>query len=200
MTLTQPLSPNLKEVTINGQRYKLIAFYYPDRDTPWDTVYQGQFLANFYPCKITLTIKGITGTFLNSEAAFQATKWWENTDYRKAFETKTGTEAYNYKKKLPDGDVTYAGLGQSGAMKKVLTEKFRDPTLKQGLLLTANAYLLEHREKFGQDRFWSDANDGTGSNKLGQTLMEVRKDCGGVGAPDGNYDVVDFTNHLEPKE
>lgn len=200
MTPPKQFSPNLKEVTINGQRYKLVAFYYPDRDTPWDVVYQGQFLANFYPCKITLTINGITGTFLNSEAAFQATKWW-NTPHRKEFEGKTGSEAYTIKKGLPHPDYSYAGLGSpSEAMKRVLTEKFSDPALKQGILLTAEAYLLEHNEASGRDPGgWSDNKDGSGQNLLGKALMEVREFYGGVGAPAGNYSVADFTKKVETK-
>lgn len=198
MTLPQPLSPKPQEVTISGQRYKLVAFYYPDRDTPWDIVYQGQFLANFYPCSITLTINGLIGTFGNSEAAFQATKWW-NTPHRKDFEGKSGSEAYTIKKGLPSPDYSYAGLGSPyAAMKTVLMQKFSDPALKQGLLLTADAYLLEHNEAAGRDPGgWSDNHDGSGNNLLGTTLMELREFYGGVGAPAGNYAVADFTKQVQ---
>ncbi|HEX8681704.1 MAG TPA: NADAR family protein [Ardenticatenaceae bacterium] len=197
MTLPKTLSPQPKDVTINGQHYHLVAFYYPDRDMPWDLVYQGQFLANFYPCQLTLTLNGITGTFQNAESAFQATKWW-NTPHRAQFEGITGSEAYKLKKSLHNADYSYAGLGSSHqAMKTVLTQKFSDPALQQGLLLTGDAYLLEHNEASGRDPGgWSDNHDGSGSNQLGQVLMEIRALLGGVGAPAGTYFVADFTHQV----
>ncbi|MFL6209651.1 MAG: NADAR family protein [Pyrinomonadaceae bacterium] len=202
MTLPQPLAPKPKAVTINGQPYKLVAFYYPDKDMPWDLVFQGQFLANFYPCSITLTIDGSTATFNNSEAAFQATKWWHSSD-RKKFEAAvwphvTGSEAFNIKNGLPNPDYSYAGLGSYEAMKAVLTAKFSDHVLKQALLLTGDAYLLEHNVPGRKDPGgWSDLHDGSGANLLGKALMEVRAACGGVGAPSGTYSVADFTAHAE---
>lgn len=190
--------PKSREVTINGEHYELIAFYYPDRDTAWDTIYQGQFLANFYPCMITLTINGITGSFLTAEAAFQATKWWNNAADRAQFEgAKTGSDAFHIKNGLSNPDNSYAGLGRDGAMKEVLTQKFADPSFQQALLLTGEAYLLEHNEKQGRDNYWSDDHDGSGANMLGKTLMEVREACGGAAAPSGNYTVADFTARVE---
>lgn len=190
--------PKSREVTINGECYELVAFYYPDRDTPWDTIYQGQFLANFYPCKITLTINGITGSFYTAEAAFQATKWWSDPTGRAQLEgAKTGTDAFHIKRGLSNPDNSYAGLGRDGAMKEVLTQKFSDPSLKQALLLTGEAYLLEHNEVNGRDSYWSDDHDGSGTNMLGRTLMEVREACGGAPAPLGNYTVADFTAQAE---
>jgi hypothetical protein len=198
MTLPHPLAPQLKTVTIGGQPYQLAAFYYPDHNTSWDLVYQCQFLADFYPCPtpITVTINGISGTFLNSEAAFQATKWW-NTPHRVEFEGKTGTDAFHVKKNLSNPDYTYAGLGSSyDAMKLILTQKFSDPDLQKGLLLTGTAYLLEHNEVSGRDQIWSDNLDGTGSNQLGKVLMEIRAFYGGADAPAGHYIVADFTHQV----
>lgn len=160
-------------------------------------MYQGQFLANFYPCQLTLTLNGITGTFQNAESAFQATKWW-NTPHRVQFEGTTGSAAYTLKKSLHHADYSYAELGGSyQAMKTVLTQKFSDPALQQGLLLTGDAYLLDHNEASGRDPGgWSDNHVGSGSNLLGQVLMEIRARLGGVGAPAGTYSVSDFTNQV----
>jgi len=198
-------TPNPKSVTINGAAYDLVAFYYPDHDTAWDAVYQGQFLTNFFPCRITLTINGISGSFYNAEAAFQATKWWSDDSIRKQFENaKTGSQAFSIKKGLTGEDSSYAGLGGDGAMKKVLTEKFSDSSFKQALLLTGKAYLLEHNEAKGRDHAgWSDDQDGHSQNpsaklnRLGETLMEVRESLGGAGRPSGNYTLADFSAAVE---
>lgn len=207
MTLPKTLAPKPKAVTINNQSYNLVAFYYPDYDTGWDLAFQGQFLANFYRCNFSLTINGITASFNTAEAAFQATKCW-NTTEREMFEAAqcdTGTQAFNNKKKIASPDTSYAGLGRDGAMKAVLTAKFSDPVLRQGLIATGDAYLLEHNERKGRDDYWSDDHDGLKKhdplgktlNMLGKTLMEVREECGGVGAPKGQYTVADFTSHAE---
>jgi len=194
MDQTQLTPAKPKHVTVNGQIYNLIAFYYPDRDAVWDAVYHGQFLANFYPCSFSLTINGVTASFHNAEAAFQATKWWKDAADRGKFENaKTGTEAFHIKKGLSSADYSYAGLGRDGAMKAVLTQKFSDPAFQQALLATGDAYLLEHNEVKGRDDYWSDDHDGAGQNMLGNTLMALRQALGGAGAPAGNYTVADFT-------
>ena len=197
MSLPNPLDPKPKTVTINGATYRLMAFYYPDYDTPWDVVYQGQFLTNFYPIKFTFTHNGITGSFNCAEAAFQALKWW-NTPHRQQFEGISGKAAYHVKTTLHNADYSYAGFGDGeGAMTAVLTEKFRDSDLRKGLLQTGDAYLLEHNEAPGRDPGgWSDNNDGTGNNLLGKTLMNVRLALGGKGVPGGSYVVADFTQHV----
>jgi predicted NAD-dependent protein-ADP-ribosyltransferase YbiA (DUF1768 family) len=202
MTTPQTLAPKPKAITINGQPYTLVAFYYPGSDMPWDVVFQGQFLANFWACSITVTINGSTATFNCAEAAFQATKCW-NTSERQMFEAAkwphvTGAEAFDRKKNITNPDYSYAGLGPYEAMKAVLTAKFSDPALKQALLLTGDAYLLEHNVAGRKDPGgWSDLHDGSGTNLLGKALMEVRAAAGGAGAPAGSYTVADFTAHAE---
>ena len=39
MTTPLPLAPKPKAITINGQPYTLVAFYYPGHDMPWDIVF-----------------------------------------------------------------------------------------------------------------------------------------------------------------
>ena len=189
--------PKPREVAINGEAFELVAFYYPDRDTAWDTIYQGQFLANFYPCEITLTINGISGSFFTAEAAFQATKWWNNPADLAQFEgAKTGTDAFHIKKGLSNQDNYYAGLGRDGAVEEVLTQKFSDPILRQALLLSGQATYW-NTTKCRQDYYWSDDHDGSGANMLGRTLMEVRELYGRAAAPVGNYTVADFTAQVK---
>jgi predicted NAD-dependent protein-ADP-ribosyltransferase YbiA (DUF1768 family) len=197
MSLPIPIDPKPKNVTIGGATYRLMAFYYPDHNTTWDVVYQGQFLTNFYPATFSFTHNGITGTFNCAEAAFQSLKWW-NTPHRQQFEGISGSAAFTLKKGLHNADYSYAGfLTSEAAMMAVLTEKFGDPDLQKGLLLTGDAYLLEHNEATGRDPGgWSDNNDGTGENLLGKTLMNVRLQLGGKGIPAGTYAVADFTNQV----
>lgn len=186
--------PKPKKVTIGCASYNLVAFYFPDFDQPWDLVYRGQFLANFYPCSVSLTIRGATATFFTAEAAFQSTKWWSDAAIRAQFENApTGTDAYNIKKDLDNADLSYAGLRQDGAMKAALASKFSDASLKQALLQTGDAYLLEHNAKKGRDHYWSDDYDGSGSNMLGKSLMALRASLGGSGDPAPGVAVAAFT-------
>lgn len=58
-------------------------------------------------------------------------------------------------------------------MRKVVKAKFvQHPDLKEMLLGTGDAILIEHTEN---DRYWGDGGDGSGKNMLGKVLMEVRK-------------------------
>jgi len=85
-------------------------------------------------------LNSIVGNFHNSEAAFQATKWWGDATIRAGFEAcETGGDAFSYKKTLHSTDWTYAGLGRDGAMKAVLEAKFSEPALKAALLSTGGA-------------------------------------------------------------
>ena len=57
-------------------------------------------------------------------------------------------------------------------MREALWAKFsQHADLKALLLSTGNAELIEHTRN---DRYWGDAGDGTGKNRLGELLMEVR--------------------------
>jgi len=112
-----------------------------------------------------------TYTFNNAEAAFQATKVTDiNTLNR--MQKMTGDDAFNAK---PKGPSTYGKYGTNvKAMDAVLNVKFAIPALKKALLATGDAFLLEHNEVSGRDKFWSDNYDGTGANALGWLLMRIR--------------------------
>lgn len=207
-------TPKPKSVTINGQPYTLVAFYYPGSYTPWDTTYQAPFLGNFWVSPVTITASQHTETFKVSEAAFQATKWWDAMDnqgnpIRPQFAAcATGDAAFRLRQRLagdpkhgivaqgPSADLTYAGLGRDGAMAVVLASKFQDPDLKAGLLATGGAYLLEHNAVAGRDQYWSDNCDGSGSNALGLALMTLRASLGGQGAPAPAQLVSEFTKRV----
>lgn len=57
-------------------------------------------------------------------------------------------------------------------MKTALLAKFRqNKDIREILLSTGDAQLVEHTRN---DRYWGDGGDGSGKNKLGLLLMEVR--------------------------
>jgi len=57
-------------------------------------------------------------------------------------------------------------------MTEALLAKFtQHPQLKKVLLDTKNAVLVEHTSN---DKYWADGGDGTGLNRLGHLLMQLR--------------------------
>jgi ribA/ribD-fused uncharacterized protein len=57
-------------------------------------------------------------------------------------------------------------------MRQALSAKFEQhPKLKALLLSTGDAELIEHTRN---DSYWADGGDGTGKNRLGHLLMELR--------------------------
>ena len=57
-------------------------------------------------------------------------------------------------------------------MRDALRAKFsQHPDLKAMLLATGTAEIIEHT---ANDRYWGDGGDGTGKNRLGELLMELR--------------------------
>jgi ribA/ribD-fused uncharacterized protein len=57
-------------------------------------------------------------------------------------------------------------------MREALRAKFtQHPELKRLLMETGHAVLVEHTRN---DSYWGDGGDGTGKNRLGQLLMELR--------------------------
>jgi N-glycosidase YbiA len=59
-------------------------------------------------------------------------------------------------------------------MRKAVLAKFvQHDDIRQILLSTADAIIIEHTEK---DSCWGDGGDGSGKNMLGQILMEVREE------------------------
>src|SRR6185369_8106704 len=62
-------------------------------------------------------------------------------------------------------------------MREALRAKFtQHPALKSLLLSTGSAVLVEHTRN---DHYWADGGDGSGKNRLGQLLMELRDELKG---------------------
>lgn len=61
---------------------------------------------------------------------------------------------------------------KDNVMRDAIYAKFtQHDDLKELLLSTEEATLIEHTTK---DRYWGDGGDGSGKNRLGQILMEIR--------------------------
>ncbi|CAK9008291.1 unnamed protein product [Durusdinium trenchii] len=159
---------------------------------------QAAFLGNFYarPLEIRHAAKPEMVSFENAEAAFQCLKHW---DKKELFQKASAEEAYKLNRKSQGEnqcDWTYAGYGSNWAgMRHVLQQKFQDEELRQMLLATENAFLLEHNPKHGRDTVWSNNNDGTGQNWLGLQLMWLREDLRGGSGDWANWlrQHVDFS-------
>lgn len=67
---------------------------------------------------------------------------------------------------------------KDGVMMTALRAKFtQHPELRELLLDTGDAVLIEHTNN---DRYWADGGDGTGRNRLGDLLMELRSELRGA--------------------
>lgn len=207
MTLSKP---NPLQVNINGKMFDYLGFYYPGNNTDWDNVFGVPYLGNFWVEPFEVQLKGPTkGRFYTAEAAYQASKWWNDDKIIKRFEsTTTGNDAFNLKK-YDFKDIPFNGqyggyaTGEE-AMFEILKSKFSDVNSELNLALgaTGNAYLLEHGALLhSQDMIWSDGNNGKGTNHLGLCLMNVREYYfPGQGNPlktEGSTDVIlSCTNSL----
>ncbi len=68
-------------------------------------------------------------------------------------------------------------------MREVLRAKFtQHPPLRSLLLSTGDAELIEHTTN---DTYWADGGDGTGKNRLGRLLMELRAELRGQNMDSG---------------
>lgn len=109
-------------------------------------------------------------TYPSSETAFQAAKCLDMKD-RKAFIHLNGYQAKKKGRKVnlrPDWESVKIDI-----MHQILKQKFSNPSLKQKLLDTENAELIEGNT-WG-DTFWGvDISTGKGENHLGKLLMQVR--------------------------
>ena len=133
------------------------------------------FLSNFYPC----SVKVGEFNFACAEAAFQAYKFTHIPELFARFRKLDGDEAwklgqrYDYQKRQDWYQV------RETIMLAILRAKFQqNPNLVDLLVATGNAYLVEHTKR---DTFWADGKDGRGQNRLGNLLMQLRGEFGGVG-------------------
>lgn len=109
-----------------------------------------------------------------SEHFFQAQKF-QGTEHEEAVRLcKKPSEAANMgrSRKLPLRRDWESAKDQ--VMLEAVRAKFtQHDNLREVLLGTGDAKLVEHTEK---DGYWGDGGDGSGKNRLGQILMQVREE------------------------
>lgn len=135
-----------------------------------------KFLSNFYPCKVEYD--GLL--FHNTEAAYQAAKTLD-LETRKFIsslvEPNLAKKAGQMVDMRPDWHMVKFQI-----MYDILWIKFNQPDLKEKLLETGDAELIEGN--WWHDNIWGVCNCGNcpthkvgpGQNHLGKTLMKIRND------------------------
>ena len=125
------------------------------------------FLSNFHKCSVEF--EGMT--YPSVEHAFQAAKN-PDPEYRSLIASVSSpVTAKRMGKKTqlrPDWEEVKEGI-----MLELLKSKFSDPALRDKLLATGDAELVEGNNHW--DRYWGVCK-GEGLNKLGKLLMQVRNE------------------------
>jgi ribA/ribD-fused uncharacterized protein len=124
------------------------------------------FLSNFWSCKIRFEGK----TYPSTEHAFQAAKTLDNSERETIRKITTPKEAKRYGRRVKlrkDWESIKLNIAEM-----VVEQKFKDPELREWLLETGYAQLVEGN--FHGDTFWGRCND-VGENHLGRILMKVRE-------------------------
>ncbi|GEM_PF-3041074 len=139
---------------------------------------------NFHICPNKIEFGG--KRYSNSEAVFQSQKFKDSAIVFNQFNENTdGDQAVTIARnnQLNSTQIQSWDDRKIGVMMNALRAKFgQNPTLKEMLLATGNAYLLEHLPDANRrDAYWSDGYDGSGRNELGICLMKLRAEYGGTG-------------------
>lgn len=128
------------------------------------------FLSNFYAAP--MEVDGCT--WPTAEHYFQAQKFTDPNRQAAIREAATPGVA----KKLAWTDSAGLRSDWDAARDKVMLVALRakftqHPELRAQLLATGDALLVEHTHL---DRYWADGGDGSGQNRLGVLLMQVREE------------------------
>lgn len=126
-----------------------------------------EFLSNFFPAKTEFE----GDVYETSEHAFQAAKTTDPAE-RETIRTikKPGSAKRAGRKVTLRKNWDFS---RTSFMRKVLESKFSDPGLREKLLATGDAILIEGNNH--GDTFWGVCR-GSGQNRLGKILMQLRED------------------------
>ena len=138
------------------------------------------FLNNSFPCSVVW--EGVE--YQSVEHAFQASKTIDVEQSEAIRNAPTPLEAYHLGMRVtlrPNWNES-----RFDVMLGCLRAKFRDPVLREKLLATGETTKLvndtyvsfTHNPWFRRDRVWG-MYDGTGENRLGELLMQIRKELKG---------------------
>lgn len=127
-----------------------------------------EFLSNFHPVNVALD----GDIYPSVEHAYQAAK--TNDIHKRARIRSAGTAAMA--KAVGRGLPLRKGWHEErvGVMRELLLDKFVYPDLRERLLATGDAELIEGN--WWGDEFWGVCR-GKGQNQLGKLLMEIRSGC-----------------------
>ena len=129
-----------------------------------------RFLSNFYPAQVLLD--GVV--YPSAEHAFQAAKTTDESLRREILCCDTPGKAKQKGRRLPlrsDWETIKISV-----MEKLIHDKFLDPALRQKLIATGDAILVEGN--WWGDTFWGICNK-EGENHLGRILMRERDKING---------------------
>ena len=116
-----------------------------------------------------------------SEHYFQAQKFAGTEHEEEVRLAKTPREAANMgrdRKRPLRRD--WEGVKEQVMLEAVRAKFTQHDGLKQTLLGTGDAAIVEHTEN---DSYWADGGDGSGKNRLGHILMQVREELRAATAP-----------------
>jgi len=127
---------------------------------------ENSFLSNFYFCKIEM--EGIG--YLSVENAYQAAKTLD-VDERRAMSLMSPGQSKRRGSKVALRE-DWESI-KMGIMEDLIRQKFQNAELREKLLATGDAELIEGNNWC--DRFWGMC-DGEGENHLGKILMKIRSE------------------------
>lgn len=138
-----------------------------------------RWLSNFWEVPIELSAFHQRWIFASTEHVFQMAKL-EHTrldisDQQELFEEvaalETPGQSKRFGRRIPELDVDSWNAARDRAMARTLMAKFTQHADLREKLLGLEGYYLEESNHWG-DRYWG--VDGTGKNRLGELLMELR--------------------------
>jgi ribA/ribD-fused uncharacterized protein len=125
------------------------------------------FMSNFARAAIILDDR----RWPTSEHYFQAQKFAGRPEEEQIRNARTAMEAARSGRSLPGLRADWDAV-KDDVMLTALRAKFsQHPYLRSQLLETGDAILVEHT---ANDAYWADGGDGSGRNRLGELLMQVR--------------------------